>query len=492
MKKTGKKIWYLLYIVLFVSLAAIPLAGMPFYRNRAEGAEQRELAEMPKLTENRRLNADFPAEFEDYFQDHFAFRSELVNTGAEILLRVFRSSAEDRVICGKDGWLFFSETLPDYSGLETVSDARLARMKTVLRLEERFCREHGAAFLFVAAPNKNSVYPEYMAGQYLRAEEPSKLDRLQALLAQGEKEEAVSFTDLKGLLLSCKQEGEPLYYSADSHWNLLGATCAYRGMMEEISRAASVSYEMYEQATFSAAEREGDLLKMVLPLDCLVREANAAYDIALTYRYEGRFRSIDDLTIRTRSEKTDGSALLMHRDSFGRALIPLLSEQFASAVYLRSTPFDLYHNIEGKTVVIHELVERNLDTLLSRAPVVPAAQLSEAEADALFGPGSGAGSAAASASDSDSARPGKVGKDGVAIVKAASNGLTQLYGYGIFPEKEESGYRVFAECDGRYYEGFPIYEEALGEEYGEEAGRCGFSFYFEEGVAADRVTVYIL
>ena len=468
-----KKI-YIVYIILFVLMAAIPLAGMPFYRNNAEGAEQRTLAEMPKLTGENGLNLAFPSGFEDYFQDHFAFRSELVNAGATLLLRVFRSSAEDSVICGKDGWLFYAETLSDYSGLEVFTGGQLARLGTVLRLEQQYCNENGAVYIFMSAPNKNSVYPEYMMAQYLKAEAgSSSLDRLHTLLsAEGG---TVSFLDLKGLLISEKANGQQLYYAADSHWNLLGATYAYRGIMEKINETVTVSYDPYEKAVFTAATREGDLLKMVLPLDCIVSEANAAYDIETSYKYEGRFRTIDDITIKTTSGKADVSSLLIHRDSFGRALIPLLSEQFASAVYLRGIPFDIYNNIEGKTVVIHEIVERNLDTLLSRAPIVPAAKLSAAEADALL-----AGSGAA-----------VPGQDLVVLSKSVSGGLTQLYGYADLPEKADSGYRVFAEYNGQVYEGFPVYEEALKEQYGGESGKCGFSFYFEEEVSPEKITVYV-
>lgn len=471
-----KKI-YIVYIILFVLMAAIPLAGMPFYRNNAESAEQRTLAEMPKLTDENGLNLAFPSGFEDYFQDHFAFRSELVNAGATILLRVFRSSAEDDVICGKDGWVFYSETLSDYSALKVLTDGELARLGTVLRLEQQYCSENGAAYIFMSAPNKNSVYPEYMMPQYLKAEKgSSSLDRLQTLLSQ--ERSPVPFVDLKGLLVSEKANGRQLYYAADSHWNLLGATCAYRGIMEKINQQVTVSYDRYENAIFTAAPREGDLLKMVLPLNCIVEEANAAYDIKTSYKYEGRFRTIDDIMIRTSSGKADGSSLLMQRDSFGRALIPLLSEQFASAVYLRGVSFDIYNNIEGKTVVIHEIVERNLDTLLSRAPIVPAAAISAAEAGALL-----AGSGAAVPET-----------EVVLLTKSASGGLTQIYGYAELPKKADAdgGYRVFAEYNGQFYEGFPVYEEALAEQYGRESGKCGFSFYFEEEVTPEQITVYVV
>ena len=42
-----------------------------------------------------------------------------------------------------------------------------------------YAASRGAQLLFVCAPNKNTIYPEYMPGQYRKTEQVSDLDRLE-------------------------------------------------------------------------------------------------------------------------------------------------------------------------------------------------------------------------------------------------------------------------------------------------------------------------
>ncbi len=465
-----KKIMYAVFTVFIMLAAALPFLAMPFYESSAADAEQRELAEFPALIDEDGFNGNIGKDIEEWFQDRFAFRSELVNAGSEIMLGAFASSSEDSVICGKDGWLFYAETLESYCGTKKMSAAELGRLATVIRLEQQFCTDRGVAYVFAAAPNKNSVYPEYMQPQYICTESETDLEKLNFLLLDS----GVNVADLKSALLAEKDKGL-LYYYADSHWNLAGATVAYRAIMERAKVQNEFYYDSYTDAVYESAEREGDLLKMVLPLDCVVKENSVKSNIPCNYKYAGRFKTLDDMSIKTQNKSANekNGELLMFRDSFGRALISLFSEQFASATYVRTTPFNLYGNISGKRLVVREIVERNLDTLLERAPVATAP---------VTAGGVIMSSRAVNVSDAS-----------VIVSEASMAGkLTHVYG---FIEQENGGndnYRVFACVDGEYYEGFPVYESLLCEEYGDcGADRAGFSFYFESDVLAEGESVEI-
>jgi hypothetical protein len=98
MKKKLKNIFYIAFTTAIMLVALVPLAAMPFYENSAADAEKRELAPKPSLITEKGVNSDFGTEFEAFFQDRFAFRSELVNAHAEIMLKVFNSSSEDSVL----------------------------------------------------------------------------------------------------------------------------------------------------------------------------------------------------------------------------------------------------------------------------------------------------------------------------------------------------------------------------------------------------------
>ena len=472
MKKNLKNIFYIAFTAAIMLAALVPLAAMPFYENSAADAEKRELAPKPSLITEKGVNSDFGTEFEAFFQDRFAFRSELVNAHAEIMLKVFNSSSEDSVLAGKDDWLFFRETLGDYCGTELLSDEEIQRLVTVIKLEQQYCNEQGVAYVFAVAPNKNTIYPEYMQPQYVKYNGKTNLDRLNEAL----KEAGVNVADLKTALLEAKgqcAEGETLYYSADSHWNQKGALVGYNTIMEAANRFSETEYDNYETVTFEEGSREGDLLKMVLPLDCEVKEFGAKVNISQEYKYIGRLKSIDDMRIQTKlsglTEESEKTGLLMFRDSFGRALIPIFSNEFSDAVYLRPTPFNIYGNIEGKTVVVREIVERNIPTLLEKAPVVIAGELQEADMPyetSLV----------------------KITENNSVIIEEEASSGKPCHVYGFYTEKDagERNYRVFAKQGDKFYEGFPVYEDALTEENGEQgADRLGFSFYFEAGDDAD-------
>ena len=65
------------------------------------------------------------------------------------------------MILGSDGWLYFSDTLPDYMG-QGMSDAELRYLANDLALMQEYIESQGKQFAFTIAPNKNSIYPEHM------------------------------------------------------------------------------------------------------------------------------------------------------------------------------------------------------------------------------------------------------------------------------------------------------------------------------------------
>lgn len=118
-------------------------------------------------------------------------------------------------------------------------------------------------------------------------------------------------------------------------------------------------------------EETGDLYEMLYPTGKEL-DTDEVYDRPFTFTYDAPIRSPEDNRICTSNESQSGS-LLMFRDSFGNALHLFMAEGFGSAVFSRVTPYDLgMINSCGSDTVVVELVERNLDWLLTRAPIFPA------------------------------------------------------------------------------------------------------------------------
>lgn len=248
---------------------------------------------------------------------------------------------------------FFGETLADYAGV-TLTEAEIDNIAKRLAKVCDYVRSQGKEPLFVIVPNKNSIYGEYMPARFGSCAQVRNLTLLQERM--GEKN--VPYVDTYRILLENKEKDE-LYLHEDTHWNNTGA----RLVLNEIYAKYNIP-ETYDLSEYVIEEsHEPDLYKMLFPATQHY-EQQRIYDDGKTYKYVGRLHSLDDMTIRTSSGDGSGKAVLVYRDSFGRAMIPYMAASFDKAVFNRSTPYNL--SLVGQTecdYVLFEIVERNLGDL---------------------------------------------------------------------------------------------------------------------------------
>ena len=98
---------------------------------------------------------------------------------------MFGTSGNPDVILGTDGWLYYSDTLTDYTGTDPMGERELFAASKNLQLMSQYCGENGRSFLFVIAPNKNSVYGENMPDYGCAGEESNAQRLLERLDASG-------------------------------------------------------------------------------------------------------------------------------------------------------------------------------------------------------------------------------------------------------------------------------------------------------------------
>ena len=165
-----KKSWYLIYIVVVLALMVFPFAGMSVAVTD-ETTENKELAEFPKWKEEGKWNVNYLSELGGYFEEHFAFRQEMVAANSLLRGKVLGVSASDQVVVGKDGWLYYGGTLNDYFGENLMSERGLFNAVFNLSLMQQYVEAKGSKFVLTIAPNKNSVYSEYMPINYVQGDE---------------------------------------------------------------------------------------------------------------------------------------------------------------------------------------------------------------------------------------------------------------------------------------------------------------------------------
>jgi hypothetical protein len=358
MKKTGN----IVYIVICLLVCVLPFAGMTVYRTDTT-TENKTLAAFPEWTKDGVLNKDFFDELSSYFEDHFAFRQELVSADAEIQSKVFQVSNVDTVMVGEKGWLYYTDTVDNFLGQNTMTERQVYNTVHNLSLLQQYVTENGARFVFTVAPNKNSLYGENMP--YYASYKASDVKNIN-LLTPKLAEAGITYVDLYEPF---QREDEILYLKRDSHWNNKGAVLAYDTILDSLM----IEHENYETVTAVREEKEyGDLNKMLYPLTAQP-EWNYYYQYDSSWSYVSEDEDVEAAWIETKSSNGEGS-LLMFRDSFGNTLLPLMAEQFATASFSKSTPYRIAEYMESSKpdLVIVEKVERNLDEYMTEPPIMPA------------------------------------------------------------------------------------------------------------------------
>ena len=104
---------FIVFIVLCLTVLIIPFAGMIVAPTMIT-TENKELSELPKIEDEHGININYLGELGNYFQDHFAFRQQMVSANAAIYGKLFGASTTDQVVIGKNNWMYYTGSLDDY------------------------------------------------------------------------------------------------------------------------------------------------------------------------------------------------------------------------------------------------------------------------------------------------------------------------------------------------------------------------------------------
>lgn len=214
--------------LLFAIAISLPLARLlTIGEPDISALEKRQLAPVPDLTHNWKMDIKL---VDSYVRDHFGFRSLLVRLNAKLYSRWLHIS--NWAVIGSNGWLFYKNIPPLFSG--RLSSEDLATWKSYLEHRQRWLAARGVKYLFVVAPDKESVYQEFLP--VTSRPRPRELPADQLVRYLRETSSTVDVIYLREPLLAAKKlEQEPLYYKQDGHWNSLGAFYGYEAIMRRMA-----------------------------------------------------------------------------------------------------------------------------------------------------------------------------------------------------------------------------------------------------------------
>ena len=362
-----KKVLSVIYLVLCLGLCLSLSVGMLFTGPAQAGANE-QLTEKPALrTEEGTVNTEYLEQLPDWLRDHFFLRQEMISLDHRFSAVLFHTSGDADVLLGSNGWLYYTDTLADYTGTDPMTQRELFTAANNLRLMSQYCQAQGRQFRFMIAPNKNSLYSAHMPNYGVRAN-VTDAQRLMALLEEYDVPTVDLFT-------AFRQEKEILYFAHDSHWNTKGAALG-----ADLVNAAFGVESGYYQGDFSQRiPHDGDLYAMLYPA-FNDPEKDFVYGGKLDYTFTTSATRPDAIVLNTQG--AGDKELLVYRDSFGNLLYPFLADSYATARFSRSTAYDLTYEAD---CVLVELVERNLRYLTENLPVMPAPQADLNRPDAVSG-----------------------------------------------------------------------------------------------------------
>jgi alginate O-acetyltransferase complex protein AlgJ len=354
-----------IFALLLLAPAALALTGnagvdIAFLQN----TEHRNPFAAPPVTRGALATGGWERDAEREIADAFPLRKQLIQSYGFVKYSWLGDVANTKVIRGRDGWFYYGDTERIYlTDPSRPSDAVLAHVADEYAARAAWCARHGIRYVFVLAPNKSTIYPQFLPPDIVPVK-PSAADRLLPLMrARG-----VRAVDVRAALIAAAKHG-PVYSKGDTHWNQPGAYIAYRAVVAALRDAGvreTIAPRTIHQHTGTGP---GDLLGLSA-VDQFVRN-EWVYD-----NYPHRAREIPPPAMPDESAAaafevhafaTDDPALpvgVIFGDSFSNALTPFLAESFRRTVqlgYRANVQFDQrVVTAEHPSAVIQELAERNL------------------------------------------------------------------------------------------------------------------------------------
>lgn len=369
-----------IFVITIILALLIPFVGM-LWASTDTTTENRELADPPALlNSDGQPNVGVLSDAGDYFADHFAYRNYLVDADARLYSTLFEASTTDRVIVGKNGWLYYASTLVDYQDRKPLRDRQLYSIAHNLRMLEDWCEDQGANFVFTIAPDKNQLYGENMPTWYPKVDNDDMLRLKNHLDAQD-----VNYADMFEAIGSSE---DTQYFLRDSHWSDRGALLAHD---EIASTCGFLTAGIAEQDLFTRDDYIGDLNRMLYPVSAIPETdwyaacVNDGSGVNGTQRSGSYWNYLvgadpnDEVVITEASEldrysevaSTNGK-LLMFRDSFAIGLLPFFACETASAKFDKMIPYDGLQLLdEGYDLVVVERAQRHISYLSEEPFIMP-------------------------------------------------------------------------------------------------------------------------
>lgn len=344
----------LIFLLILFGLGAVNLFGS--HGAAMSEMEQRDLAEKPAFSWVGLFKGKYTRELDNYFSDHFAFRSQLVQVGAE--LKGLKSLPDTN-----------GATIVEQKGDNTDSSQSVTGKDSVkyLIFDNRavmlFSYSAEAAKQFAASLNRfrKSVDPQVRIYSMIapssaafvdNAKYRDMSDSLKEAFASINKQLSGGITPVNAYKALESHQKEYIHFRTDHHWTALGAYYAYSELMKQLGEKP-VALSHYKKGTikgFLGSTYKATLSSVLKAnpdtIDYYVPKDGYEYTVRTTTGKNATRRVVDpryaeagngfyavflggDFPLGTiKTGQKNGKRLVVVKDSYANALIPFLLPHF--------------------------------------------------------------------------------------------------------------------------------------------------------------------
>ena len=330
--------------------------------------EKRELAIKPEFYFDCIWN--YSIKFNDYYNDNFGFRIPLISYNNYVKVCWFDLASNSKVTFGKEDWMYYTvpKVIDNHQGKGYFTELEMSRIKTELVQRKDSLTANGVQYFVVIAPDKISVYPEYLPDDFM-VSDSSELDQFIGVM----KNTDVEIIDLRKVFFKHKHN-QQLYFKSDSHWNQHAGFIAYQEIMNTIQEIypSVISYAVTD-FNIDIRDRIGGDIAELIGIKDFIYEENPFYEYGPNTPCFDKLKpkeyefntNVWKPTYVFEAENTKLPRLLVFNDSYVDYIHHFFAPSFSRSAFFWMYEFrrDLIQK-ENPDIVIQMMVERSLDKII--------------------------------------------------------------------------------------------------------------------------------
>ena len=279
----------------------------------------------PRLDRQTLLENEYYLSFDQYFNDSFSLRSPLIFAKRWLDYRLFRMTDTDSVHVGTDGWLYSRQSIDSHRKGACGRKQAIEKLALDLHAIERLIEATGRQFFFMVAPNKATIYPEFIGA--LPQSPSCNYSEYDLFIEANDSHPLENFVRLDQLLKHAKSNAL-LYDPASRFWNAKGALLATDAILRQISKD-KVRQQVLNYTPI-APFRSDDLKNQLMGISMAVENESAKH-----LRESGQ---------------PDRSSAIVYGNDFTQKQLPYLQEIFSRLDVIQADSFPSRQHKEDLSV----------------------------------------------------------------------------------------------------------------------------------------------